>query len=249
MKKFFTLIMALLAINFLAAAGGVGWMVQSGHLDKAKIKQVRDLLFPPPTPVAAATQPSADSATTQPTLRLDQLMAQESGRSVSEQVDIIQRSFDEKMLELDRKQNELNDLKRQVDLANQKLAEDRQSLDAEKAALAAQEQEQSKLQSDQGFQDSLALYSSMPPKQVKAIFMTLSEDTVEHYLDAMQPRTATKIIKEFTKSPDETGFIQRVLERMRNSSNATAAAAPTDANATNAGDQQTPGSTANTNQP
>jgi hypothetical protein len=44
--------------------------------------------------------------------------------------------------------------------------------------------------------------------------MTLGEQTVQNYLQAMDTRTAAKIIKEF-KSPDETAFIQRVLERIR----------------------------------
>ena len=56
----------------------------------------------------------------------------------------------------------------------------------------------------------------MPAKQVKSIFMTLSEQTVQQYLQAMDTRTAGKIIKEF-KTPDETAFIERVLERIRQS--------------------------------
>ena len=54
----------------------------------------------------------------------------------------------------------------------------------------------------------------MPPKQVKLIFMTLNESTVQEYLTAMDTRTAGKIIKEF-KTPDETAFVQRILERIR----------------------------------
>ncbi len=44
--------------------------------------------------------------------------------------------------------------------------------------------------------------------------MTLNETTVQQYLQAMDTRTAGKIIKEF-KTSDETAFIQRVLERIR----------------------------------
>jgi hypothetical protein len=228
MKKFFSLIVLLLAVNFIAAAGGVGWLVQSGHLDKDKIKQVRELLFPPPVIAAATTQPSqADSATTRPTLRLVDLMSQQVGRSASEQVDFIQHAFDTQMLQLDSKQAALTHLQSLVDSANQQLALDRAALDKKSSELDAREQEQTRLQSDKGFQDSLALYNSMTSKQVKTIFMTLNEQTVEQYLDAMQPRTAAKIIKEFNKSPAETDFIQRVLERMRLSQASTADAKQT----------------------
>jgi hypothetical protein len=44
--------------------------------------------------------------------------------------------------------------------------------------------------------------------------MTLDDATVMNYLQAMEPREAAKVIKEF-KSPEETARIQNVLERMR----------------------------------
>jgi flagellar motility protein MotE (MotC chaperone) len=213
MKKLLTVVVLTLAMNFLAAAGAVGWLFQSGHLDKAKVAKVRELVFPPP-----ATQPSvevkAGSPATQPTLRLDELLATQRGRSAVEKVDFIQRTFDAQMLDLDRRQRDLSDLKRQVDLANEKLAADRAALEKEKKALSDREQETEKLQTDKGFQDSLQLYTSLPPKQVKTIFMTLSVQTAQQYLEAMNPRAAAKIMKEF-KSPTETQFIQQVLENMR----------------------------------
>jgi glutaredoxin 2 len=213
MKKMLTVLVLALALNFIAAAGGVGWLYRTGHLDKSKLKQIREVLFPPPPP-PAPVQNVADEATTRPSLRLEEMMAKLTGRSAAEQVDYIQHTFDAQMLQLDRRQRELADLQRQVDLANQKLAQDRQAFEQQQQALVAREQEASKLETDKGFQDTLALYTAMPSKKVKEIFLTLSEDTVEQYLDAMEPRTAAKIIKEF-KTPSETAFIQRVLERMR----------------------------------
>jgi hypothetical protein len=212
-KKLFSAIVLLLAMNFLAVGGAVGWLFKTGHLDKAKVGDIRKMLFPPAI-AAATTQPAVDDATTQPTFKLDELLAQQSGHTAAEQVDFIQRTFDSRMLELDRRQREIGDLERQVDLANQKLAADRAALDKEQKDLADQQQEATKLASDKGFQDSLALYNAMQAKQVKQIFMTLSEQTVQQYLEAMDPETAGKIIKEF-KTPDETAFIQKILERMR----------------------------------
>ncbi len=213
MKKIFTVIMLTLAMNFLALAGGVGWLVRSGHVDKAKFKQIREIVFPPPAP-AEQKESLADEAATRPTVRLDELLAKMSGRPAGEQVELIQQTFDAQMLILDRRQRELMDLEKQVDLAKQKLAADRAAFEKDQAALNSREDESAKLAADKGFQDSLALYTAMPSKQVKTIFMTLDEVTVEHYLDAMDPRDAAKIIKEF-KTPDETAFIQQVLERMR----------------------------------
>ncbi len=63
MKKLFNLIVLTLAMNFLLVAGGVGWMVKSGRLDKAKALEVKKMLFEPTTqPVTVATA-GPDNAT------------------------------------------------------------------------------------------------------------------------------------------------------------------------------------------
>jgi hypothetical protein len=209
MKKLMMVVILTLAMNFLAAAAAVGWLYQSGRLDKAKVKQIRELVFAPPV---NAEQPREAAATSRPSL--DQMMALESGRSATEKVEFIQRTFDTRMLELDRRQTELADLQKQVDLANQKLSVDRAALEKQKQALASKEKEAQTLQTDQGFQDSLAVYNSIPAKQTKEIFLTLDQQTVRQYLEAMDSRQAAKIVKEF-KTPEERAFIQKVLESMR----------------------------------
>jgi hypothetical protein len=232
-KKLATALMMLLAINFLAVAGGVGWLWNSKHLDRTKVDSIKVILFPPPATQPAVQIAQVPDATTRPTLRLEELLAKESGHGATEQVAYIQHTFDTEMAQLDRRQSELQDLKRQTDLAQDQLTRDRAALDAARKALDADKQQQAALASDKGFQDSLLLYNSMASKQVKQIFMGLDDPTVMNYLRTMEPRTAAKIIKEF-KTPDETARIQRILERMRQAdpstapapSNATATAAP-----------------------
>jgi hypothetical protein len=215
LKKLFLVLVLTLALNFIALAGGVGYLFQSGQLNKSKISQIKDVLFappaPPPAPPAANANKTPDSRTV-----LANMMSGQSGRSALDQVEFLRRTFDAQMLELDQRQRQVSDLQRQVDLANQKLAADRAALDKREKDLDAKAQETQRLQDDAGFQTSLSLYTAMPSKQVKSIFMTLSEPTVQQYLQAMDTRTAGKIIKEF-KSADETAFIQRVLERIRQS--------------------------------
>lgn len=212
MKKLFNVIVLLLAINFLAVAGGAAWLVKTQHVDRDKIKQIKNVLFPAPA-TQPTTQPVADGANP-PTLNLDQLVAKESGKSAAQQVEDIQHTFDAQMAELDRREREIKDLKQQTDIAQAQVAKDRAELQADQAVLQKQKDEANKLASDQGFQDALARYIAMDPKQVKQIFMTLDDQTVMNYLEAMEPRPAAKIIKEF-KTDDEIARIQKVLERMR----------------------------------
>ena len=212
MKRIFDLFVLVLAINFLVLAGAVGWVVKNQHVDHDKMMAMKEIVFPSTAP-AATTEPIAD-ATTQPTLRLDELVARQSGRTAAEQFETIQHTFDAQMAQLDRRRREVDDLKRQVDLAKVQMAHDRDALEKEKTDLKNREDQAAKLASDQGFQDALNRYIAMPPKQVKQIFLTLDDTTMTNFLQAMEPKTAAKIIKEF-KTDEELARIQKVLERMR----------------------------------
>jgi flagellar motility protein MotE (MotC chaperone) len=224
-KKLFTVILFLLAMNFLLVAGGAGWLVKTGHLDHERLMAMKKIVFPPPE-APAADAVSALNATTQPSARLDELLAKASGRSGGEQVEFIQQTFDAQAAQLDRRERELGDLERQVDLAKEQMSRDRAKLEKDRKDLDAQRVQDTRLASDKGFQDSLQLYSSMPAKSVKAIFLSLSDEVVQQYLEAMAPRDAAKIIKEY-KTPEELNRIQMVLERMRTASTNSAAAQTT----------------------
>ena len=63
-----------------------------------RLTNLKDVLFPAPS-TAPATQPAADPST-QPMLKLEELLARQSGRPAAEQVEFIQRSFDAQMAQL-----------------------------------------------------------------------------------------------------------------------------------------------------
>lgn len=220
MKKFMNVIVLTLAANFLAVAGGVVYLHQTGRLDRGKVQAIRSLLFSPPEAQPATTQP-VDSATTQPIERLERLLAEHSGRPAGEQVEFIQRSFDAQMAQLDRRQRELADLQRQIELVRQQMERDRGAIEKADAALIARADEAQRLADDKGFQDSLALYNTMQSKQVKAVFVTLDDATIVRYLQNMQPRVASRIIKEF-KTPEEVLRIKGILEQMSSGAAASA---------------------------
>jgi septal ring factor EnvC (AmiA/AmiB activator) len=224
MKKLLGVLVLVLAVNFLAVAGGVGWLFASGAADKAKVAAVRDLLWPkPPVAEAVATQPSTQPAVKATDL-LDDLLAKYAGRRAGEQVELIQQSVDAQGASLDRRARELDNLLAQILREKEELTRKSGALEAERKRVAAQEDEQKALAGEKGFQDSLKLYSSMSGKQAKASFLAMSDDMVVRYLQSMPQRTAAKIIKEF-KSPDEQDRINRVLERMRQGNPATQPAA------------------------
>lgn len=213
MRRIFNVLVLLLALNFLVAAGSVAWLVRSGRLDRQRLGAIKDIVFPKP-PVQPVALQTEEAPTSRPSQKLDAILAQWSGRTAAQQVDFIQRTVDEQAAQLDRRQRDLEDLQRQVELARTQVARDRADLEQQRQALDARQEEAARMQNDQGFQDSLVLYQSMPARQVKTIFMTLADPIVQRYLEAMQPRKAATIIKEF-KTPQEIARIQRVLEAMR----------------------------------
>jgi len=213
MKKLFNVLVLTLAINFVVLLLGVAYLYRDGRLDRARISAIKQVLYPPPPVAAPATQPVTD-ALAQPTMKLEELLARTAGRPAAEQLDYIRKSFDSQMAQLDRAHRELIDLNKQVEQARAKLNEERKSLDDYAKKRADREQQSQRLASDQGFQDSLNLYQTLPAKQVKTIFMGLEDETVIQYLKAMEARTAAKITKEF-KTPEETGRLSRILEKMR----------------------------------
>lgn len=217
MKTIGTVMIMALAVNFLALAGGAGWLFQSGHLNKDRVKAIRELVFPPAT--QPTTRPSEAEAPPEPTAasRLEELLAKHSGaRTAGDQADFLQHSFDAQMNQLDQRQRQLEDLQRLVAQGQTQVRTDRAQLETDRQKLTDNQQQATRLADDQGFQDSLNLYNSMPPKQVKAIFLSMDDDTTVNYLRAMTPRTAAKVLKEF-KTPDEMTRVHKLMDRLRES--------------------------------
>ena len=214
MKKLLTVVILTLALNFLALAVGVAVLFQNGTLTREKIAAIKAVLGPATTQAAAADKKDEPDATTQPTLRLEELLAKVSGRPAGEQVEFLQRTFDAQMAQLERRQRELDDLRLKADAAKREASALLAQVDARQKKLEAREKALKTAAEDKGFEDSLTLYNSMPPKQVKEVFMSLDDVTLTKYLRAMDAGKASKILKEF-KTPSETERVQRVMEMIR----------------------------------
>jgi autotransporter translocation and assembly factor TamB len=184
MKKLLSVFAWTLALNFLAAVGGVAYLYKSGALNREKVQQIKELVFAPATQPAEPA-PAVRDPSTQPTLALESLLANVSGRSASEQVEFIHRTFDAQNAILDNRFADLTHQRLTVEQAQAKLTQDRAALAAAQKKLDLAQADQNKAQTDKGFQDTLALYTSMPAKQVKTVFMSLTDDTMIQYLRAM----------------------------------------------------------------
>jgi flagellar motility protein MotE (MotC chaperone) len=222
-KKLWNVLVLTLAMNFLLLAGAVGYLYKTGRLDRERVHAIREMLFPPPPAADPASTQPATRPTTQPVLKLEELLAQHAGLPAAEQVQLLQRTFDSRMAQLDRRQRQVEDLHTLVRNAEATLMAERVEFDKQRQALEGREREQAKLAGDKGFQDALKLYGTMKPKQVKDVFASLADDVVVRYLRAMEPRQAAKIIKEF-KTPAEVRRVQALMEQVRAAESGSASA-------------------------
>jgi hypothetical protein len=214
-KRLALVLMLILSINFLAVAGGVGYLFGTGKIDSDKLVEIGKIVFPPPP--EPATQPVVDTrdpATTQPLLRLDELLNKTTGKTAAEQVAFISDLVAAQSASLERQRAELLALQRQVNLAQEQIGKERNELTARQQLLNARETQRQKIDSDEGFKKALAVYDTMDTKQIKEIFLSLDEATVVRYLQAMEPRRVSRIVKEFT-TPAELAKAQSLLEMMR----------------------------------
>jgi hypothetical protein len=226
MKRILNVVVLMLAVNFAAVAGGIGWLASTGHLTKERMAEVRKVLFPPPATQPATAAPATPAPPPGPDERLGDLAARVAAMAPADRVLAVQQAHDATLAELDDRRRELVDLRAQVELARQQVASAREAVAQQQATLAAEQNRRATADADKGFQDSLALYKSLPPKQVKDIFATLPDETVQRYLQAMDGRQSAKVMKEY-KSPADVARLQRVLERIRAAG--TTQPAPTDA--------------------
>ena len=224
MKKLWNVLVLTLALNFVLLAGGIGYLYQTKRIDKEKVHAIKEVLFPPPAVDPPTTQPTSQPAT-QPVLDLDALLAAHASLPAAEQVQLLQRTFDFRMTELDRRNREIASQFDLVKNAQAQLQAERQAFEVRRAALETREQQATRLAADKGFQDALKLYETLKPKQVKDVFAGLADEVVVRYLRAMEPVRAAKIIKEF-KTPAEVQRVKVLMEQVRAAETGSASAQP-----------------------
>jgi hypothetical protein len=212
-KRLLGAIVLVLAINFLAMGGAVGFLWKSGALDRDRIQKIKEVLYPTTTTAPASQPDQSADASTQPTDPLTKLMAGIAPRTAQDQVNFLSQSYDSQMAIIDRRQTELAALQQQIEDSRQQVEKERAAVEADRARLTADQAAATQEANDAGFQTCLSLYTAMPAIQVKTLFLQMDDATVGKYLAAMQPRTASKIIREF-KAPDEINRIQKILATM-----------------------------------
>ncbi len=149
-------------------------------------------------PLSAATQPA-------------------QGRDVTEQAIKNQEQAQMDNLVLQRRLEELNHQRLQLESLEREVAQERAALREERLAWARAIDAVQQDKHGEAFAKQLKLFETLAPRQVKDILVDMGEDRAASYLSAMKRDTAADVIARF-KDPQEKQFLQRVLNKMRQSS-------------------------------
>src|SRR2546426_10068273 len=201
MKSFWNIISFLAVVHLLALLIFIAWLWQSGRLNRDRVNDLRQFLS-----MTSAQAKTAAEKTLQETEAERLRKAREEHQShptgdserqiarlmlLSQQEEQTRRRLDDEKKIL---QQQLNQTTAQV--FEKQSAFERQRLEWENSAKADQQR-----QTDQHFLQTVKLYEQATPKQGKRMLQELIAqnhvDQAVSYLDAMNVRAASKILKEF----------------------------------------------------
>ncbi len=221
MRTAWNIVSILLLTHVLAAGAFVAWLGMDGRLNRERLGKVVEIFG---LTIAEeqqqiqraaelelqASEQAADLArveqVSQGPVTLGQRMAQ------ADQSDEVQQQ------ESTRAERERADLLRQLDAARHLLARERAALLEERKAFEEHRQKELARTRDEDFQQAVAMYEQVRPRQAKQMFQELlakgETQRVVEYLAAMQLRKAAAVLKEFKLPPEVTQATQ-LIEQLR----------------------------------
>lgn len=220
MKTIARVIALLAVIHVLAFGGLVGWLAATDRLNRDRVERLAEMFVPTIEQAdqqreAEREERAAEQAERERRERIANIG--ESG-SAAEQL-ARQRKENEVLLRrLERTRSEIQTLRDSLALARRRMEEQRDKLVDQKRTLEKRLQDIEKQLNDEGFKRSVALYESIPPDQAKRMFLQLMDrndtDQVVRYLEAMKPRKAAGVLREFEQGPEIARAVE-LTERLR----------------------------------
>lgn len=207
-------------LHMIAAVGFIGWLYSSDRLSGERVDAVQAMFS---QTVEQQRQIEAEQHAKAEQLRQEaERMARLSsvgGLSSAAERLAHQRQQNEMLLrQLERTRREIESLQTNLHLARQRMERRAEELAASKAELERQLADMQARLNDEGFRRAVTLYEQLPAKQVKQMFADMlgagDRDQVVAYLQAMQPRTAAKVLREF-KAPEEIEQAVALTEALR----------------------------------
>lgn len=214
-------ILVLLILHLLAAVGFVGWLAATDRLDADRVTRVVDL-FKLTIEEEAARKAEAERLTAEAqeiarnAARLESIA--QGPQTLQDRLAMEEQADELAIHRLERLHQETQDLRGQIERAKQLLSDQKAQLDQERAAFNAFVEANTQRMLDEDFQQAVAMYEQVRPRQAKQMFQTLLDqdkmDDVVNYLAAMELRKAAGVLKEF-KAPEEIPQATMLIQKLR----------------------------------
>jgi flagellar motility protein MotE (MotC chaperone) len=218
MKHLWSAISFLAVVHLLAMAMFVGWLWQSNRLSRQRVDDLKALFAPTLEEEQAARDAQAEVDEQARLDAAEQARADNPPGSSADMITQVNLIEETQSQALQRLQEEVNAHQRMLRQRAQALDARETALDARDTAWREANQAQLARATDEQFQKTVALYSTVPAKQAKQMLLMLvagnGMDQAVAYVNAMNPRTAAKIIKEL-KSEPEVQLATQLLENLR----------------------------------
>ncbi len=219
MKMLWQVMSIVAVVHLVGALGLAGFLAGTNRLSRERLIDAMGL-FALTIDQAEAVEAQAEAKAGQADAEAARL-ARASGLGPASAAEKLaaQRERDEMMLrQLERTRREIEDLHRNLQLTRSRMEREKQQLlAARNEAVARFEAIQAQLD-DEGFRTAVQLYEQLPAKQVKQMFLAIMQqhetDQVVAFLEAMQPRKAADVLREF-KDVHEVPRAVELMERLR----------------------------------
>jgi len=220
MRTLFNVVAVLAILHIVAGLGFVGWLAGTGRLNKQRLVDTRNVFA---LTVEQEKEKQAEEAEKAEQTRIEaERQARLSGvgglASTADQLREEEQRNEILLRQLERTRREIEALSDNLTLARQRMERQHEDLLAAKEQLEDRIQQIESRLNDEGFKKAVTLYETLPSKQVKQMFIELmtadQTDEVVAYLEAMQPRKAAGVLKEF-KERDEVDLAVELTQRLR----------------------------------
>lgn len=213
MKSLWSVVSFLAVVHLLALLGFLGWMYGTDRLSLERVRTVRELFAMTMTDEKMQKE-EQERETTEIQERGSSMFQMSSTRQIELLTDV-QR---QELLATQRMKDESEMHARQFSLLTQKIALEREEFKAERRRWEEATGADRERKTNEQFTQTVMQYESLPAKQGKQVLIELinsgNREQAVAYLDAMNPRATSKILKEF-KSPEEIILAAELLEELR----------------------------------
>lgn len=213
-----TIGLSTLAIaNLMALAGVLAWLGATHRISRDRVETIRTLFS---RTVAAETADQQAEQAKKDQAAKDAEEAEKAKRppvAAEQRLEIIREYEEQTRQKNERTQRDVQNLLSQLDAQRAELDRDKADFLKERDGFNAMRAELARTQGSEQFAKSLKLYESLKAPEAADMLQSLiaksQRGQVVAYLNAMQPRTASKIVAEFEKK--DPAMAAQLLESLR----------------------------------